>query len=106
MTDKLLAPNSYGAKEATEADVLAVENALGMGCGGWDTVDPKQILEAAWESQDLEGSFYRLLKAAFPDARPIDRYGAYITVRANGVIEVGCNGEWRTFPSATNNRSE
>jgi hypothetical protein len=36
------------AQPVTDADVEAVEAALGHGVGAWDMVDPKEIIRAAW----------------------------------------------------------
>ena len=31
-----------------DTDVEAVEEAVGMGCGAWDQVDPREIIAASW----------------------------------------------------------
>ncbi|MEN6550017.1 MAG: hypothetical protein ABFE07_28580 [Armatimonadia bacterium] len=36
----------------TDADVEAIELAVGMGAGAWDCVDPKEIIRAAWRVMD------------------------------------------------------
>ncbi len=38
----------FNAKDATETDINEVEIAVGIGCNAWDTIDPKEIIAAAW----------------------------------------------------------
>lgn len=38
-----------GVSDVTDGVVNAVENEVGMGCGAWDCVPPKQIIAAAWK---------------------------------------------------------
>ncbi len=35
------------AKDVSDADVEAVEEAVGLGCGAWDCEDPKEIIAAS-----------------------------------------------------------
>lgn len=41
----------------------------------------------------LEDAFDRMVKEAFPDASPVDKYGAGITFNMDGTIDVSLNGK-------------
>lgn len=38
----------YVEYKADDMDVMAVEELVGMGCGAWDTINPKDIIDAAY----------------------------------------------------------
>ena len=38
---------TIGAKDISDEDVEAVEEEVGMGCGAWDCVNPKEIVAAS-----------------------------------------------------------
>ena len=38
----------FGILSVSDEDVDAIESSVGMGCGAWDQVDPKEIIAAAW----------------------------------------------------------
>jgi hypothetical protein len=33
----------------TDADIDAISEAVGVGPAGWDTIDPRELIKAAWE---------------------------------------------------------
>lgn len=39
----------FGISDVTDDILDAVENEVGMGCGAWDMVPPKEIIAAAWK---------------------------------------------------------
>jgi hypothetical protein len=45
----VLAPLANRQNAVTDEIVDAVENEVGMGCGAWDMVPPKEIIAAAWK---------------------------------------------------------
>jgi hypothetical protein len=38
----------FGVASVSDEDVDAIESSVGMGCGAWDQVDPKELIVAAW----------------------------------------------------------
>lgn len=38
---------SFTPSNVTEEDIQAVEDIAGMGCGAWDTIDPREIIAAS-----------------------------------------------------------
>ena len=38
----------FGIFSVSDEDVEAIESSVGMGCGAWDEVAPKELIAAAW----------------------------------------------------------
>ena len=47
----------FGILSVSDEDVDAIESSVGMGCGAWDQVAPKEIIAAAWNRLRLPRDF-------------------------------------------------